>query len=42
MFGSDWPVCLLASGYGDAIAIVGDDPNVLAATAVRIYGLSLP
>jgi len=41
MFGSDLPVCLLASGYGDAIAIVGDDPNVLAATAVRIYGLSL-
>jgi L-fuconolactonase len=42
MFGSDWPVCLLASGYGDAIAIVGDDPEVLAGTAIRTYGLSLP
>jgi L-fuconolactonase len=38
MFGSDWPVCLLASGYADAIAIVGDDPDVLAGTAIRITG----
>ena len=42
MFGSDWPVCLLASEYGDAIAIVGDDPEVLAGTAIRTYGLALP
>ncbi len=41
MFGSDWPVCLLASQYGDAIAIVGDDPEVLAGTAIRTYGLTL-
>jgi L-fuconolactonase len=41
MFGSDWPVCLLASEYGDAIAIVGDDPNVLANTAIRTYGLEV-
>jgi L-fuconolactonase len=41
MFGSDWPVCLLASEYGDAIAIVGDDPNVLASTAIRTYGLEV-
>jgi L-fucono-1,5-lactonase len=39
MFGSDWPVCLLASEYGDAIAIVGDDEDVLAGTAIRTYGL---
>jgi L-fuconolactonase len=42
MFGSDWPVCLLASEYGDAIAIVGDDPEVLAGTAIRTYALALP
>ena len=42
MFGSDWPVCLLASEYGDAIAIVDDDPEVLAGTAIRTYGLALP
>jgi len=42
MFGSDWPVCLLASDYGDAIAIVGDDEDVLAGTAIRTYGLRVP
>jgi len=42
MFGSDWPVCLLASEYGEAIAIVGDDPQVLAGTAIRTYGLAVP
>jgi L-fuconolactonase len=41
MFGSDWPVCLLASGYGAALAIVGDDPDVLAGTAIRTYGLAV-
>ena len=41
MFGSDWPVCLLASDYGDAIEIVGADDNVLAGTAVRTYGLEV-
>jgi L-fuconolactonase len=39
MFGSDWPVSLLASDYGDAIAIVGEDEDVLAGTAIRTYGL---
>jgi predicted TIM-barrel fold metal-dependent hydrolase len=39
MFGSDWPVCLLASEYGDAIELVGDDADVLARTAIRTYGL---
>ena len=33
---------LLASEYGDALAIVGDDPDVLAGTAIRTYGLALP
>jgi L-fuconolactonase len=42
MFGSDWPVCLLASEYGDAIELVGDDPDVLARTAIRTYGLRVP
>jgi L-fuconolactonase len=41
MFGSDWPVCLLASEYGDAVAIVGDDQDVLAGTAIRTYGLEV-
>ena len=41
MFGSDWPVCLLASQYGDGIAILGDDMDVLAGTAIRTYGLEV-
>jgi L-fuconolactonase len=41
MFGSDWPVCLLASDYGDALAIVGDDEDVLGGTAVRTYELDV-
>jgi L-fuconolactonase len=41
MFGSDWPVCLLAGGYGDALAVVGDDTDVLAGTAIRTYGLEV-
>lgn len=41
MFGSDWPVCLLATGYGETLGVVGDDEAVLGATAVRTYGLSL-
>jgi len=41
MFGSDWPVCLLASEYGDAIEIVGTDEDVLAGTAIRTYGLEV-
>jgi L-fuconolactonase len=41
MFGSDWPVSTLAGDYGDALAIVGGDDNVLAGTAIDTYGLSL-
>lgn len=48
MFGSDWPVCLLASGYGRWLATARDlvaglsEPEqaaVLGATARRVYGL---
>jgi L-fucono-1,5-lactonase len=43
MFGSDWPVCLLAAGYDqvfDAIQqIVGLDDKVFGETARRVYGL---
>jgi L-fuconolactonase len=42
MFGSDWPVCLLASRYGDALSVVPDDPDVLAGTAIRTYRLAVP
>ena len=42
MFGSDWPVCLLASRYDDALSVVPDDPDVLAGTAIRTYGLAVP
>jgi L-fuconolactonase len=42
MWGSDWPVTLLAGGYGDGLALVGDDPRVLGETAIATYGLQLP
>ena len=43
LFGSDWPVCLLASAsaYADAIAVAGGDPEVLGETAIRTYGLDV-
>jgi L-fuconolactonase len=47
MFGSDWPVCLLETDYGAALALVRDavpEPErelVLAGTAIRTYGLEL-
>ena len=44
MFGSDWPVCLLAAPYKDVVesmrSIVGDDPRVFGETAMRVYGLT--
>jgi L-fuconolactonase len=44
MFGSDWPVCLLAAPYGRVVAamrsIAGDDANVFGETATRVYGLA--
>jgi len=43
MFGSDWPVCLLAADYAEVMAttraIVGDDEDVFGSTATRVYGL---
>jgi L-fucono-1,5-lactonase len=41
MFGSDWPVSLLAVDYADTLAIVGDDENARGLTAIRTYGLEL-
>jgi L-fucono-1,5-lactonase len=45
MFGSDWPVCLLAAPYGDVVeamrSITGDDANVFGETATRVYGLTI-
>lgn len=44
MFGSDWPVCELAAGYGDVAgaleAILGGRPgDVFGGTAARVYRL---
>jgi L-fuconolactonase len=39
MWGSDWPVCTLASDYADGLALAGGDERVLAGTAVAVYGL---
>jgi len=44
MFGSDWPVCLLAASYEEVVAtirkVAGDDEDVFAGTAMRVYGLT--
>ena len=43
MFGSDWPVCLLAASYGGVVAatrsIARDDDAVFGGTAMSVYGL---
>ncbi|WNV81946.1 amidohydrolase family protein [Umezawaea sp. Da 62-37] len=48
MFGSDWPVCLLAAGYADVFGAVGELTGglseverdaVFGGTAVGVYGL---
>jgi L-fuconolactonase len=47
MFGSDWPVCLLATDYGAAVELVRavvperDREAVLSGTAIRTYGLKV-
>jgi L-fuconolactonase len=47
MFGSDWPVCLLATDYGATLALVHDAvperdrEQVLSGTAIRTYGLEI-
>jgi len=44
MFGSDWPVSLLASDYAHTVttmkALVGESEYVFGGTATRVYGLS--
>jgi L-fucono-1,5-lactonase len=52
MFGSDWPVCTLAAGYREVMAVAaamlgarlspGERDAVFGANAVGIYGLSIP
>ncbi|MGW3144729.1 MULTISPECIES: amidohydrolase family protein [Streptomyces] len=48
MFGSDWPVCTLAAGYGEVLTVAGEltaelsEPEraaVLSGTAARVYRL---
>jgi len=43
MFGSDWPVSLLASDYARVVStmkeLVGENDNVFGATATRVYRL---
>jgi L-fuconolactonase len=48
MFGSDWPVCLLAGGYGEVLDLVAqyaqklkplDKDKLFGLNAVRFYGL---
>ena len=49
MFGSDWPVCTLAAGYGDVLRLAvtalasrlsqGELDGLLAGNAARFYGL---
>ena len=41
MFGSDWPVSLLAVDYAETLAVVGNDNRVRGLTAIRTYGLDL-
>ena len=44
MFGSDWPVCLLAASYSRVVdtirTVVGDNEDVFARTALRVYRLT--
>jgi L-fuconolactonase len=40
MFGSDWPVCLLGAGYGEALRLAGEDEAVRSGTAIATYRLT--
>lgn len=44
MFGSDWPVCLVAASYGGVVeairSLAGDDADVFGGTATRVYALA--
>ena len=51
MFGSDWPVCLLAGDYAGVVALArtmltglsdAERTAVFAATAARVYGIAMP
>jgi L-fuconolactonase len=51
MFGSDWPVCLLADDYAGVVALArtllaglsdAERRAVFAATAARVYGIAMP
>jgi len=43
MFGTDWPVCLLAASYERVVttmrALIGDDESVFGGTAAAVYGI---
>jgi len=43
MFGSDWPVCLMAAPYDRVLqtikGIIGDNQDVFSRTAIRVYRL---
>jgi len=43
MFGSDWPVCLVAASYNRVVttmrAILGPDADVFGGTAARVYSI---
>ena len=50
MFGSDWPVCLLAAGYGEVVGAVrelvgelseGERERIFAGVAGEVYGVSV-
>jgi L-fuconolactonase len=44
MFGSDWPVSLLAASYEQVVTttrtLVGNDDQIMGGTAARVYGLT--
>lgn len=45
MFGSDWPVCLVAASYSQVVDMVqqvtGLDEQIFGMTAARVYGLTI-
>lgn len=50
MFGSDWPVCLLAASYADVLGAAreltdswsaSEREKIFSGTAARVYGLAL-
>jgi L-fuconolactonase len=51
MFGSDWPVCLLARDYAGVVELAqllaaglsdAERSAVFSSTAVRLYGIGVP